>query len=199
MITNQKMLYTTIRLLKKNNAYPEHVPELANYGLDEPIPLTLILQVCGLYDALRTLHATTTPDEARRFMGLLACDYAERILSAFEVYAKHIKWISDKNLPRHAIETARQFLRGETTQDVLVTAVRDASLLAYGIDLDSECEPDDSPIYTALDAVQAAADAAWIALEAREYPGGILCVVDDTPESEREWQIQHFAELLEKV
>jgi hypothetical protein len=194
-----KMLYTTINLLKKNRIYPEHLPELPNHSLDEPIPLTLILQVRGLYDALRALHATTTPDKARRFMGLLVCDYAERTLSAFEVYAKHTKWISDENLPRHAIEIARQFLRGETTRDALVAAVKDATLLAHGIDYDSECEPDDSPIFAARDAVSAAAGAAWVALEAREYPGSILCVVDDTPESEREWQTQHFAELLEKV
>jgi len=173
--------------------------ELSYYGPDEPIPLSLILEIFGLEDALRTLRATTTPDEARRFEGLLACDYAERTLPAFEAYAKRTKWIPDENLPRHAIETARQFLRGETTLDAVDAAVQSASNVAFGLDLDAECEPDDAPIHAAHDAAEAALDAALVALEDREFPRSVLDVVDDTPESEREWQTQRFAELLEKA
>jgi hypothetical protein len=204
------MLYTTVNLLKANKAYPERHMELSYYGPDEPIPLSEILEIFGLEDALRTLWMTTTPNEAKRFAGLLACDYVEHILPTFEnlhgigisvtsgvVDDNYLAWLGQwRSWPRRAIETARQFLRGETTRDAVVAAAGDIDELVFLLDISTESEPKHSPICTARDIADATANAVRAALGRREY-SNILNIVRNTPENEREWQTRHFSEMLE--
>lgn len=70
---------------------------------DGDIPLTLILEVGGLDDALWALRALP---EDHPVLRLLACDYAEHVLPLFEAaYPEDAR-------PRVAIETARRYVCG---------------------------------------------------------------------------------------
>ena len=139
------MLHTTYNLAKKANACPSSLAKMVKYkggvkkwGADTPVPLSEILEVCGLDDALWCLKIVTEP--ADKEIRLLACDYAERVLPIFE------KRYPDDKRPRQAIETSRRFAIGEATQDEL-----DATRAAA---------------WDAADAAWAAADAAWAAARA---------------------------------
>jgi len=69
------------------------------YGDNTKTPLTKILEVCGLQDALWCLRCTIEP--SKDFSIELACRYAEHTLHFFED-----KYPDDKR-PRQAIEAAR--------------------------------------------------------------------------------------------
>ena len=143
------MLHTTFARAKKARACIASYEKFAafkggvkKWGENTPIPLSEVLEICGLDDALWCLRIIIEP--TNREIRLFACDCAERGLSLFEnQYPKD-------NRPRQAIEMARRFAKGETTQ---------------------------AELYAAGDAAwDAARDAAW--------------------DAEREWQKQHFIELL---
>jgi len=81
---------------------------IKKYGLDTPIPLDKILEVCGLNDTLWTLGIVLEP--ADREIRLFVCDCVERVLPLFE------KKYPDDNRPRQAIETARKFANGQANK-----------------------------------------------------------------------------------
>ena len=115
------MLHTTFGLAKERHACAESYKKMADalggvraYGAGTPIPLTRVLDVCGLADALWTLRCTIEP--SAKFARELICLYAEHILPNFEnVYPE------DKH-PRRAIEAARKYNRGEITIEELRAA-----------------------------------------------------------------------------
>jgi len=72
---------------------------IRKYGGYTKTPLTKILEVCGLQDALWCLRCTIEPSKG--FSIELACRYAEHTLHFFED-----KYPDDKR-PRQAIEAAR--------------------------------------------------------------------------------------------
>jgi len=186
------VLYTTLNLLRANGAHPERFSELANYGPDEPIPLIRILEIFGLDDTLRTIDATTEPEKAARFAASLACDYAEHLLPAYErVYP-------DDGRPRRAMETTRRFLRREATLDDLVNAENEACNAASDADFDSECDDEGGPLRNASDAADVVVFVLRIAQEPENYTTNLQYLVEDLPESERQWQSRHLAEMLEK-
>ena len=88
--------------------------EVRKYGLDTLIPLDRILEVCGLEDTLWSLRIIIEP--ADKEIRLLACDYAERVLSIFE------EIFPDDKRPRVAIETARKYANSEASEKELNAA-----------------------------------------------------------------------------
>ncbi len=83
------MLHTTFALAHKANACTGSYRKMAKvlggvstYGEDTPIPLTKIVEVCGLQDALWALRCTR--ENSDRLARLFACDCAERVLPIWE-------------------------------------------------------------------------------------------------------------------
>ena len=122
------MLHTTFKKAKEADAcvgsYRKMAKALggvAKYGLDTPIPLDKILEVCGLEDTLWALRIVLEP--ADKDIRLFACDCAERVLPLYETN------YPNDNRPRQAIETARRFANGQATLAELAAA-RDAARVA---------------------------------------------------------------------
>src|SRR3990167_5518641 len=115
------MLHTTFRKAKEERACVESYNKMAKslggvekYGLDTPIPLDRVLEVCGLSDTLWALRIVLEP--ADREIRLFACDCAERVLPLYE-----LRYPDDKR-PRLAIEIARKFASGQATREELAAA-----------------------------------------------------------------------------
>ena len=185
------MLYTTLNRLRENEAYPERVPELANYAPDEPIPLTRILETCGLLAALRTLCATTTPWKVDRLVGSLACDLAEHFLPLFK------DWHPNDDRPQRAIETARRCLRGEATRGEVIATLRGAFEASWEAEREADNTPYDGGVardasYAADEAARAAATVAGI----HEFPTSVFNLIDSVSEKDK-WMSECFVKLLE--
>jgi len=115
------MIHTTFALAKESEAcetsykkFAEHVGGVRKYGKDTPIPLTEILDVLGIDDALWCLRCTI--EDTEKESRLLACDYAEHVLHIYE--QRHP---NDKR-PRIAIEVSRRYAQGEATRSELNAA-----------------------------------------------------------------------------
>ena len=115
------MLHTTFRKAKEAGACASSYKKMAKalgrvrkYGLDTPIPLSNILEVCGLDDTLWSLQIVLEP--ADREIRLFACDCAEKVLPLFE------KQYPNDDRPRQAIIIARQFANGKATKEDLAAA-----------------------------------------------------------------------------
>ena len=123
------MLYTTFRRAREAKACPDRYRHFARavggvekYGEDTPIPLSRILTINGLADALWALRCVVPKDVAERdsLARLLACDYAEHVLPLYKQ-----QYPTDRR-PHEAIETARRFVRGEASLGELVAAEKAA-------------------------------------------------------------------------
>ena len=118
-------LHTTFKLLREANAckpsyvkFAEAIGGVKAYGDSTPIPLSKILEVNGLDDALWCLKCVLPEETAARdkLVRLLACDCAERVLPIFErTYPQDAR-------PRQAIETARLFAAGLATKEQVASA-----------------------------------------------------------------------------
>jgi hypothetical protein len=136
------MLYVTFRKAKEAAACMESYRKMgkalggiAKYGKDTPIPLTKVIEVCGLNDAVWALQCTT--ENSDKLARLFACDCAERVLPIFE------RRYPDDKRPRTCIEVSRRYAIGQATDQE-----RDAARAAARA--------------AARDAARAAAwDAAW--------------------------------------
>lgn len=107
-----------------------------------------------------------------RLNRLLACDYAEHVLSLYEDARP------DDNRPRHVIEVSRRYARGEATMDELTAAgaaARDAT-------------------HAARDASNAACDAAWSAAYATYATCAAARAASD---AERDWQTERLLDYIE--
>lgn len=150
------MIQTTFRELHKTGACKKRYKHLAKalggiqkYGRNTSITLLQILDINGLDDALWALRAC---DDAEKFCRLLACDYAEHVLSIWEAE------YPDDNRPRKAIETARRYVNGEATDDELTTAWAAAETAAWAVARDIS----DAAWNAVWDAIRAAAsDVVW--------------------------------------
>ena len=124
------MLTTTYQLLRSQDACDDRYgylkEELRKRGHKGAIPLALILEVNGLDDALWALCAVPMRQkkERDRLARLVACDYAERALPAYEA-----EYPGDSR-PRDTISCARSFANGEATGAELA-ASRTAASAAY--------------------------------------------------------------------
>jgi hypothetical protein len=167
------MLYTTFALAHKAGACHDSYKKMANaldginnYGADTPVPLTEIVKVCGLRDALWTLQCTT--EDSDKIARIFACDCAWRVLPNYES-----KYPGDMRV-RNCIETTRKLLLGEATKDELSAAESAAELAAESAAL--------AAVRSAWSAVRSAWSAVRSAWSARS--------------AELEWQTKHFIELL---
>ena len=116
------MLTTTFDLLRQHDAcenrYHHLRSALRERGHRGRIPLSLILEVNGLDDAIWALRAVPKSQAAERdrIARLFACGCAEAVLPIFE--REH----PDDERPRKAIETARRFVVGDATGKELAEA-----------------------------------------------------------------------------
>ena len=152
-------LHTTLNRLKAADACAPRYEHLlkclggTKFDHDAPINLLTILEHNGVEDCLWALCATV--EDCDVVARLMAADFAEVALPIFERERPH------DLRPRHAIEAARAFTRGEITREQLASAwyaAGDAALAAAG-----------AAARAAGDAAKAAARAAgdaWAALAA---------------------------------
>ena len=100
------MLNTTFRKAKEARACTESYKKMGlalggirKYGKDTPIPLSKVVEVCGLMDAIWALRCTIEPSE--NLLIEFVCRCAEHVLHFYED-----KYPDDKR-PRQAITAAR--------------------------------------------------------------------------------------------
>ena len=138
------MIHTTSVLAKKEEACQKRYRKMAkalggvrNYGKDTPVPLTKVLEVCGLEDTLWTLRCCIEKNEAKHISQVFACDCAEHVVHIYE------KSYPNDNRPRRCIEVARNFIDGKATSQELAAAwdaARDAAEAARAAAWDTERE-----------------------------------------------------------
>ena len=129
-----------------------------------------------VWASVRLLHEVPITETDLR---LLACDYAEHVLTIFE------RTNSEDKRPRTAIETARKYVRGEATLQDLHAAAYAAANAAYA----------------AAYADAAAAYAADVAAYAADAAANVAYAADaaDAYAGERKWQRERFADLLKRL
>jgi hypothetical protein len=185
------MLYTTFALAKKADAcgsrgtpYTESYGKMADalggiakYGKDTLIPLTKVIEVCGLQDALWALRCTTTDSTVIRVT--MDCDCAERVLPIYEK-----KYPGDMRV-RHCIETTREYLVGKATKEEIEWAARSAEMAAWSAESAAGS--------AAWSAARSARSAAW-----STWSAAWAVAMWAARSVEIEWQTKHFIELLEK-
>ena len=91
---------------------------------DEPLSIKTILESNGIDDALWALRAVDGFEKEKR---LMACDFAESVLSIYE------KEYPNDDRPRNAIQAARDYANGLISEDDLdaAAAASDASAAAW--------------------------------------------------------------------
>jgi len=162
------VLTTTLYRLRKYDACQDRYYHLVsklgpNWGDKDPINLLDILKHNGIFDCLWAFCAVVKHPGGERVMHLMAADFAEAVLPIYE------KEYPNDNRPRKAIEAARQYANGETSEEQ-----RDAASSAAK---SAACDAVLASAWTASDVAWAAKsaaratvrDAAWSAREAAMY------------------------------
>ena len=165
---------------------------IKNWGANRPFPLTEVLEVNGLNDALWGLRCCEPKVERDKIARLFACDCAERVLPLFE------KEEPNDKRPRQTIEVARKYARSEATQEELDTAWDAARVAAWTADGAAAEDAARAAAWAAAwDAAWAAAwDAAGAAAKAAAGAAAWAAAWD----AEREWQKQHLLiQLVDEV
>lgn len=118
------MIFTTFKKLREHGMDSARYKRLAKelggvlkYGQDTPITILQVLDVNGLDDALWALRACDMSKKDEKRVHFLSCDYAEHVLSFFEV-----EYLSDDNRPRRALEVKRRWVRGKAIDRDLESA-----------------------------------------------------------------------------
>jgi hypothetical protein len=211
------MLHTTFARAKEANACTESYHKFAKFkggirkwGKDTPFPLSEVLEVCGLNDALWALRIVIEP--ADREMRLFACDCAERVLPIFEQ-----QYPEDNRRPRQAIETARRFALGKATQEELAAAWAAAVEVAEAAATWDVAWAAEAAATTTWAAARAAAATTWAAAEAAAAAAWAAAAAAwaaatwdvawaaEAAEAaaaraaEEEWQKKRFIELLDSI
>ena len=124
------MIETTLRKLRKYKACDSKYYYLAaalgdEYGDNTLLPVSRILDINGVSDALWALRACDMSQEDESAVYLLACDYAEHALHIFE--DNH----PDNPYPRAAIEARRAWVRREISDEELKCAADAAANTAF--------------------------------------------------------------------
>ena len=155
-----------------------------------------------VWASVRLLHEVPITETDLR---LLACDYAEHVLTIFE------RTNSEDKRPRTAIETARKYVRGEATRQELYAAsaasaaasAASAAYTAYTAYAAASAASAASDAAYA-DAASAAASAAYTAYAAAAYADAASAAAyadayADAASAERKWQRERFADLLKRL
>lgn len=121
------MLYTTLELLRKQNACSGGMSILIaslpkNHSDDKLISISHILKSNGLDHAIWALRATTV--DARKIAARIAIDFAYTSLANFE------KVFPEDKRPRTALQVASDFLDGKATLADVEAAARSAAVAA---------------------------------------------------------------------
>ena len=175
------MLNTTFNLAHKAGACTESYKKMAvalditKYRKDTPIPLSNVLEVCGLHDAIWAMRCTQ--ENSENFIIEFACRCAEHTLCNYEnLYPE------DKR-PRKAIEAARVCItdKSETARSAAWSAAGSARSAAWSAAGSAAWSAAGSAARSAESAAgsaeSAARSAAWSA--------------------ETEWQTKTFLEMLD--
>ena len=180
------MLTTTFRRAREAGAclssycmFAKFKGGIAKWGNNTPFPLSEVLEVCGLNDAIWALRIVIEP--AEKEIRLFACDCAERVLPIYE------KQYPDDQRPRQAIETARRFAIGKATPEELHAAGATAGATAAAL------------AASAAALAASAAGAAACAALAANAAGAAACAALAAGAAEREWQKERFIKLLDGV
>jgi len=161
---------------------------IAKWGNNTPFPLSEVLEVCGLNDAIWALRIVIEP--AEKEIRLFACDCAERVLPIYE------KQYPDDQRPRQAIETARRFAIGKATPEELHAAGATAGATAAGATAGATAA---ALAASAAALAASAAGAAACAALAANAAGAAACAALAAGAAEREWQKERFIKLLDGV
>ncbi len=200
------MIYTTFKLCKEARACVASSRKFrkfkggAEWPMDKPFPLTEVLEVLGLDDALWCLRCTTDQIAAGKFSRLLACDHAERVLPLYE------KQFPGDSRVRDCIVMARDFANGRATREQLNAAwvavraaAEDAAWAAESAAWAAESaaraaarDAAESAARAAARAAESAARAAARAAESAAWAAGVAARA-----AERQWQTAHLKEMLE--
>ena len=173
-------LTTTFKQLYEHGACKDRYRLLAkalgginSYGRTKPINLLDILDYNGLDDFFWTLGVL----EDHQILRAIAADFAESVLPIFE------KVRPDDMRPRDAINVARRYLRGETTDEERAAAEAAAWAAARAA----------ARAAAGAAARAAARDAAWAAAGAAAG----AAAWDAAWDAEREWQTRRLFKYLE--
>ena len=158
-----------------------------------------------VWASVRLLHEVPITETDLR---LLACDYAEHVLTIFE------RTNSEDKRPRTAIETARKYVRGEATLQDLHAAAYAAANAAYAAAYVAAAAAYAAAYaaYAAAYAAYAAANAAYAAAYVAAYAADVAAYAADAAANvayaadaadayagERKWQRERFADLLKRL
>ena len=97
---------------------------IRSFGRTTPIQVSKVLDICGIDDCFWVIERAALNEDYERELRLLACDYAERVLSIFES-----EYPGDHR-PRRAIETARRYATGDASKEELASASASATAAA---------------------------------------------------------------------
>jgi hypothetical protein len=156
------MLYTTLKLLRKNSACLSGMDTLIaslpkTQTAEKQISLAHILKSNGLDHALWALRATTV--DARKYAARMSIDFALECLANFE------KAYPDDTRPRSAIEAAGLFLDGKITLQELETAWSAAESAVWSVE-SAAWSAAESAVWSVESAVESAVwSAVWSAAE----------------------------------
>ena len=156
------MFYTTLKLLRENNACPSGLATLIaslppKHTEMKLIPLAHILKSNGLEHALWALRATTK--DARVIAARMAIEFARQSLSNFE------KQFPEDKRPRTALQAAGAYLDGKATLKEIESAAANAANAAW-----SAWSAAESALWSAASAARSAAEsAAWSAAASATY------------------------------
>jgi hypothetical protein len=197
------MLHTTLAMMERAGARTKYRMNLVKalggirrYGADTPIPLTKILEINGLEDALRALEYTI--ESSADLRAIFACDCADRVLHFYEEKYPH------SLQPRRAIEARRRCIAdkssaarneaqkaGAIVYAMLKTIIDEVAASAAGAAVEAAWD----------NAASAAGGAAWTTGLIKYGVGRVRWLgyedeIDKAGDEERSWQTQHFVELL---
>jgi hypothetical protein len=195
----QMILTTTFALLRQDGACNDRYAHLRDALRTRrhrgAIPLSLILEINGLDDALWALQTVPKVQAAARdrLARLFACDCAERVLHFFEQHHP------EDGRPRAAVETARRFALGEATRLELsaASAVAAAIAVAAARTISGVAARDDS---AGMQASAAASSAAWGATSVTASAAALGAAKDTAMAAasavERAWQTERLRQYL---
>ena len=157
---------------------------IRSYGRTTPIQVSKVLDICGIDDCFWVIERAALNEDYERELRLLACDYAERVLSIFE------SEYPGGHRPRRAIETARRYATGDASKEELADASASAIAAAEA----------------AAKAAKAATWAAWAAASAATWTAtsaatwaAIWAARDAGSADERTAQTQMLRDVLVKL
>lgn len=190
------MLHTTFKLARKAGAcksryriFAESVGGIKEYGDNTLTPLTEVLRVCGLLDALWCLDYCTK-EPSKTISIKLACDFAEHVLHIYE------KVYPNDDRPRKAIETARLYADGKVTGST-ATVVSAAESATWAAAESAAVSAESAVVSAVVSATWSATRSAWAAVwsaawSAESTTGSVAW------SAEEEWQKQRFIDYMEE-